>query len=49
MDFASDVVRKGLLGKPYFADLSFVRRYGIAHMGHVPYEKRKRRWSRSAI
>ena len=27
MDFASDVVRKGLLGKPYFADLSFVRRY----------------------
>ena len=23
MDFASDVVRKGLLGTPYYADLSF--------------------------
>ena len=33
MDFASDVVRKGLLGKPYFADLSFVRRYGIPTWG----------------
>ncbi len=33
MDFAGDVVRKGLLGRPYFADLSFVRRYGIPTWG----------------
>ena len=33
MDFASDVVRKGLLGSLYLADLSFVRRFGIPTWG----------------
>lgn len=33
MDFASDVVRKGLVGKPYFADINFVRRIGIPTWG----------------
>lgn len=33
MDFAGDVVRKGLIGRPYFADLNFVRRYGIPTWG----------------
>ncbi|MEG2702494.1 MAG: Gfo/Idh/MocA family oxidoreductase, partial [Clostridia bacterium] len=33
MDFAQDVVRKGLLGKPYFAEIDFVRRYGIPTWG----------------
>lgn len=33
MNFASDVVFKGLIGKPYFADVSFVRRFGIPTWG----------------
>lgn len=33
MDFAGDVVRKGLLGKLYFAELNFVRRFGIPTWG----------------
>ncbi len=33
MDFAHDVVSKGLLGDPYYADISFVRRYGIPTWG----------------
>jgi len=33
MVFASDVIRKGLIGNPYFADINFVRRYGIPTWG----------------
>ena len=33
MDFAQDVVRKGLLGTPYMADVNFVRRIGIPTWG----------------
>ena len=33
MDFAYQAMREGDIGKPYFADISFVRRYGIPTWG----------------
>jgi predicted dehydrogenase len=33
MDFAYDAMRQGEIGRPYFADISFTRRYGIPTWG----------------
>jgi len=33
MVFARDIMRQGDIGKPYYADISFVRRYGIPTWG----------------
>lgn len=33
MSFAYDAIRQGAIGKPYFADISFVRRFGIPTWG----------------